>query len=162
MLHLTETISSDYLDKHYQTFMIWPLYMKKWSVDFKTIYKVLCVAMTFACDVMELTELWCHCLRRQWLGRAHYTDYYVLFCLIFSIILYSILQNRLRMVARALWRSEALRVVHWPLPWTSPRIVQGLRPRHSPACLWSPQCMAYHGFAMREVSVNSTSLYETN
>ena len=35
------------------------------------------------------------------------------------------------MVARALWISEALRVVPWLRPCTRLRLVQGLRPRHN-------------------------------
>ena len=58
---------------------------------------------------------------------------HVLFCLIFFVILYFTLYKGLRMVAWALWRSEALRVVPWLRPCQ--RIVRGLRPRHSPACL---------------------------
>ena len=37
------------------------------------------------------------------------------------------------MVARALWRSEALRFVPWLRPCTRLRHMQGLRPRHNPA-----------------------------
>ena len=60
---------------------------------------------------------------------------HVVLCLIFFIILYSMLEKGLRMVARALWRSETLRVVPWLRPCTRLRLVQGLRPRHNPACL---------------------------
>ena len=38
---------------------------------------------------------------------------HVVFCLIFLIILYSMLSKGLRMVAHASWRSEALKVVPW-------------------------------------------------
>ena len=44
------------------------------------------------------------------------------------------------MVARALWKSEALRVVPWLRPWTRLRLVQVRRPRHNPVCPWPPQC----------------------
>ena len=47
-------------------------------------------------------------------------------------------KNGLRMVARALWRSEALRVVPWLRPRIRLRLVQGLQPRHNPSCLSSP------------------------
>ena len=43
---------------------------------------------------------------------------HAIFCLIFLIIVYSMLQKGLRIVARALWRSEALRVVPWLRPCT--------------------------------------------
>ena len=43
------------------------------------------------------------------------------------------------MVARALLRSEALRVVPWLRPCTRIRLAQGLRARHNPTCPWSPQ-----------------------
>ena len=43
---------------------------------------------------------------------------HAVFDLIFLIILYSMLLKGLRMVARALWRSEALRVVPWLRPCT--------------------------------------------
>ena len=39
------------------------------------------------------------------------------------------------MAARALWTSEALSVVHWLCPGTRLRLVQGLQPKHNPACL---------------------------
>ena len=39
---------------------------------------------------------------------------------------------------------RALRVVPWLRPCTCLRLVQGLRPRHSPGCLWSPQCTGNH------------------
>ena len=51
-----------------------------------------------------------------------------LFYPIFLIIVHSLLQNRLRMVARALWRPAALRAVPWLCPCTRLRLVQGLRP----------------------------------
>ena len=35
-------------------------------------------------------------------------------------------------------------VVPWLRPCTRLRLVQGLRPRHNPACLWSPQCTGNH------------------
>ena len=54
------------------------------------------------------------------------------------------------MVVRALWRSEALRVVPWLRPCTRLRLVQGLRPRHNPACLWSPQCTANHSKSLKQ------------
>ena len=42
------------------------------------------------------------------------------------------------------WYHIALRVVPWLRPCTRLRLVQGLRPRHNPTCLWSPQCTGNH------------------
>ena len=39
---------------------------------------------------------------------------------------------------------KALGVVTWLRPCIRLRIVQSLRPRHNPACLWSPQCTGNH------------------
>ena len=105
------------------------------SVDFKTISvpftcapsNVLCVAIVTSRSWMGL---WRHCWRWQWLGRVHctgwewdlclecplqFTSYFVLFSSLFNIPCY---KKGLRMVDRALWRSEALRVVPWLRPCT--------------------------------------------
>ena len=52
--------------------------------------------------------------------------------------------NGLWMVACALWRSKALRVVPWLHPCTRLWLMQDLGSRHNPACLWYPQCTGNH------------------
>ena len=116
------------------------------SVDLKTssvpftraCNKVRCVAIVTA---WSCVRLWRHCWRKQQLGRVHYTDstwdlcmdFTFYFFFIFLIILYSMLLKGFRMVARAFWRSKALRVLSWSSPCTSRRRVGNL------AGLWSPQ-----------------------
>ena len=111
---------------------------ERWSVDFKTISvpftrarsNVLCVAIVTSQGWMGL---WRHCWRRQWLERVHcidwewdlwlecplrFTSYFVSFYYYFIFHV----KKWLRMVARALWRSEALRTVPWLRPLNAPGI----------------------------------------
>ena len=46
----------------------------------------------------------------------------------------------LRMAARALWRSEACRIVPWSETLHEPQVSAGTLPRHNPKGHWSPQC----------------------
>ena len=116
-----------------------------WSVDFKTISvpftwarsKVICVAIVTS---WSWIGLWRHCWRRQRMGASALYRFgvtfrhsmsasiRVLFYPIFLIIVHSLLQNGLRMVARALWRPAALSAVPWLCRCTRLRLVQGLRP----------------------------------
>ena len=71
---------------------------------------------------------------------------HVLFHLIFLNILYSMSQKVLRMVANALWISEAFRDVPWLRPRTRLWLMQGLRPRHNPACLHNARATILNPF----------------
>ena len=102
--------------------------------------EVLCVAMVFICGAMKFPEIVRSLLTKTMAGWVHYNDwkwdfgmgYLIRFASYFSYLLdYFIFQviKGLRMVAHALWRSEALKVVPWlRLPMTL-WLIQGLRPR---------------------------------
>ena len=131
-LHLIDLISSDCpWYKHWFSTWSWRnrVMFEPRSVDFKTISvsftractKVLCVATAFIGDVMKFTR---HYWRRQWLkptgseiSAKNVRFDWRLFCLIFFVILYSMLQKGLRMVACALWRSKVFRDVPWQRPY---------------------------------------------